>query len=437
VTVSVCPVGPRRTIIGIASFIALLAGSAVAAAPTPVAQDNPRHHGSTTVAPATSDGVTVLFLGDSLALCGFGKRLDAHFRETPEVKATYTYMACATHPLSWLKDKPYTTIKTHCGFWTIESVPGSREPKEMEDMYGMRRRSSPKSYPVPKLEDLLERIRPDILVMQTGGNLFDLFPGKKDVRPDRDGAALRKFVVPFLLKAAGPSSSLRKIYWVGSPTTGRVSKNVQDFVIEQVRLHVGRMGSVIDSRSFVSYPYRHMEPDHEHFQGAEMDEWADKVFAVIKPDLSRTAVAAMKPLHDLALLVAAANQPPPPPEAPKDQALVLSGRLTFKSKPMRVEQLLPYQESLVGFVYDVRRVITGQYAERQVLVMHPAHIGLKKQALRKYRIGHSYKLHLRELEGTPWNTVKRKDDSGLIDLQPYIQLDDESRFPGANRPNSN
>src|SRR4030081_454137 len=136
--------------------------------------------------PTPPTGVTVLFLGDSLALCGFGKRLDAHLRETPEVKGTYTYMACATHPLSWLKDKPYTTIKTRCGFWTIESVPGSRQPKEMEDMYGMRRRSSPKSYPVPKLEELLARVRPDVLVMQTGGNLFDLFPDKKTVPPERD-----------------------------------------------------------------------------------------------------------------------------------------------------------------------------------------------------------------------------------------------------------
>ena len=428
----------RRTFFGfgIAVFFALFANQAfAAAAATPVPPDKTHQPNVVNAAPVKTDGVAVLFLGDSLALCGFGKRLDAHFRDTPGVKATYTYTACATHPLSWLKDKPYTTIKTRCGFWTIESVPGSREPKEMEDMYGMRRGSTPKSYPVPKLEDLLARIRPDILVMQTGGNLFDLFPGKRDVRPERDGPALRKFVVPFLLRAAGPASSLRKIYWVGSPTSGRVSKNVQDFMIEQVRVHVGRLGTVIDSRPFVSYPYHHMEPDREHFQGADMDEWADKVFAAIKPDLSPAAIAAMKPLNELAPVVASINQPSPPAEPPNDQTLSVTGRLTFKSKPMGVEQLLPYQESLVGFVYDVRKVVAGQYADQRVLVMHPAHIGLKKQALRKYRIGHTYKLRLRELEGTPWATVKRKDDSGLIDLQPYIQVEDENRFPEATHPN--
>src|SRR6188472_1014223 len=63
--------------------------------------------------------LNVLILGDSLALCGFGKRLDERFREDPKVGSTYTYMACGTNPLSWLKHKPYTSIKAPCGFWSI------------------------------------------------------------------------------------------------------------------------------------------------------------------------------------------------------------------------------------------------------------------------------------------------------------------------------
>ena len=430
----------RRTLfaIGIAGLVALLGSETFAAAATPVAQDkthppNADPHASINATPATPGGVTVLFLGDSLALCGFGKRLDAHLREAPEVKATYTYMACATHPLSWLKDKPYTTIKTRCGFWTIESVPGSRQPKEMEDMYGMRRRSSPKSYPVPKLEDLLARVRPDVLVMQTGGNLFDLFPDKKTVRPERDTAALRKFVGPFITRAISAPSTLRKIYWIGPPTSGRVSKPVQDFVADQVRLHLGGAGMLIDSRSLITYPYRHMEPDHEHFQGEDMDAWADKVFAIIKQDLSARRLP-MKLLSE-SLPSPAPSVVAAPAEPPATDVVEVSARLVHKSKPMRVEEFLPYQESLVGFVYDVKKVSLGQYTEKQILVMHPAYIGLKKQPLRKYRVGHTYKLQLRELERTPWGTIKRKDDSGLIDLQPYIQVEDENRFPETTHPN--
>jgi hypothetical protein len=409
----------RRTLfaIGIAGLVALVGSEVFAAATTPTATP----HASITATPAPRDGATVLFLGDSLALCGFGKRLDAHLRDAPEVKATYTYMACDT------------TIKTHCGFWTIESVSGSRQPKEMEDMYGMRRRSSPKSYPVPKLEELLARVRPDVLVMQTGGNLFDLFPDKKTVRPERDTAALRKFVGPFITKAISAPSTLRKIYWIGPPTSGRVSKPVQDFVAEQVRLHLGGAGMLIDSRTLITYPYRHMEPDREHFQGEDMDAWADKVFAIIKQDLS-TQRLPMKLLSE-SLPSPAPSAVAAPAEAPATDVVEVSARLVHKSKPMRVEEFLPYRESLVGFVYDVKKVSLGQYTENQILVMHPAYIGLKKQPLRKYRVGKTYKLQLRELERTPWSTIKRKDDSGLIDLQPYIQVEDESRFPEATHPN--
>ncbi|HMG05904.1 MAG TPA: hypothetical protein VK581_10605, partial [Chthoniobacterales bacterium] len=56
--------------------------------------------------PQSQEGVSVLILGDSLALCGFGKRLDERFRKNPRVKATFTYLACGTNPLSWLKERP-------------------------------------------------------------------------------------------------------------------------------------------------------------------------------------------------------------------------------------------------------------------------------------------------------------------------------------------
>src|SRR6266567_2065525 len=105
----------------------------------------------------------------------------------------------------------------------------------------------------------------------------------------------------------------------------------------------------------------------------------------------------------------------------------------FKSKPMQVEEFLPYRESMVGFVYDVRRVLAGKYNDEQILIMHPAYIGLKQQSLRKYQIGRTYTLRLHELEGTPWGTVKRRDDSGRIDLQPYITVEDEAKYPGSTR----
>ena len=90
---------------------------------------------------------------------------------------------------------------------------------------------------------------------------------------------------------------------------------------------------------------------------------------------------------------------------------------------------MPYQEFLVGFVYDVEQVIAGEYGEKQILVMHPAYIGLQPQSLGKFRIGRNYELQLRTLDGSVWSTIKSKDDSGRIELEPYIRVQDEARYP--------
>jgi hypothetical protein len=392
--------------------------------------------------PAAQDparNLTVLILGDSLALCGFGKRLDEKFRQDPRVKSTFTYITCATHPLSWLKEKPYTNIKTHCGFWSIESVPNSDRVKELPDVYGMTRGHRPKPHLVPKLDDLLAATDPDVLIMQTGGNLFGLFSGRQNVKPDRDGPALRKYLTPFIEKAIAPPSRLRKIYWVAPPTSGRVSKEIQDFVFEQTRRDIGGVANVIDSRALVSYPYKHMEPDHEHFIGEDMTKWADNVFAIIDRDLSAQPWSSLKPLSgSIASAPVATPIPPVAPVAtpsgplarPSTAAtLVVNARLVFKSKPIHRRQLLPYQEFMIGLIYDVKEVLAGEYQEKQILVMHPAYIGLRRQSLSKYHLGRTYQLQLRELEDSIWNTVKSKDDSGRIDLQPYIRIQDEARYP--------
>ncbi len=378
---------------------------------------------------AGHDGINVLILGDSLALCGFGKRLDERFRKSPQVKATFTYLACGTTPLSWLKDRPYTHIQTHCGFVSIESNPGSGHVKELQDVYGQTRGHTPGSHAVPKLEDLLATLQPDILIMQTGTNLFDLFPDKRSVNPNRHGPALRSYLVPFITKAVRTPSNLRKIYWVASPTSGRVSKEIQDFVLQQTRSDVGNVANVIDSRTLVSYPYHHMEPDKEHFLGADMDQWADRVFDIVEHDLSLQPLASLKPLAQTAVAPAPATDSAPPAEKPQEKTLQVKAKLISKTEPVPVKEFLPYQEFLVGYVYEVTRVIAGEYSEKQILVMHPAYINLEKQRLGRYRIGRTYRLQLHELENTVWKTVKSKDDSGLINLQPYIRVQDEVRHP--------
>ena len=379
---------------------------------------------------AVHDGINVLILGDSLALCGFGKRLDERFRESPLTKATFTYLACGTNPLSWLKERPYTNIKTHCGFVSMESLGGGMM-REVNDVYGQTRGHVPGSHPVPKLEDLLVTHQPDILIMQTGTNLFDLFPDHKSVNPNRHGPELRSYFVPFINKAVRTPSNLRRIYWVASPTSGRVSGEIQDFVLQQTRNDIGHVANVIDSRTLVAYPYRHMEPDKEHFLGADMDQWADRVFDIVERDLSSHSITSLTPLAQMQPAIGAGPviQPTPPAEKPKEQTLQVKAKLIAKTEPVPVKEFLPYQEFLVGYLYEITRVIAGEYSEKQILVMHPAYIKLEEQRLGRWRVGRTYRLQLHELENTVWKTVKSKDDSGLINLEPYIRVQDEMRHP--------
>jgi len=416
-TLNVGRFSKRLAIAAIASSISI--PSLAQNTPTPV--DSPRD-------------LTVLILGDSLGLCGFGKRLDQEFRSDPRVKSVFTYCACGTNPLSWLKEKPYAHVQTHCGYWSIESLPDSHAIKELHDVYGMTRGHTPKSYPVPKLDDLLATIQPDILVMQTGANLFGLFSGREKVKPDHDAPVLRKYLVPFVKKAITPPSKLRKIYWVAPPKSGRVSDQVQEFVFEQTQNDIGSVAHVIDSRKLVAYPYKHMEPDKEHFVGEDMNRWTDNVWGEIDRDLSAQSWSNVRPLTESLARLAEAEKPASAPSAaPATASLIVKAKLVFKTKPIRREELLPYQEFLVGFVYDVKEVIMGEYAEKQILVMHPAYIGLRRQSLGKFRIGRTYELQLRDLDGSVWSTVKSKDDSGRLDLQPYIRIQDEARYPESAR----
>jgi hypothetical protein len=88
---------------------------------------------------------------------------------------------------------------------------------------------------------------------------------------------------------------------------------------------------------------------------------------------------------------------------------------------------------LVGHVYSIEDVLSGEYQEKEILVMHPAHIKLKEEPLEKYAVGETYKLELVDFEGSVWESIKRSDSTGKLDLLPFIQKEDEARAPSLKR----
>ena len=378
--------------------------------------------------PGTPSGLRVLILGDSMSLCGFGKRLDQKLRGDPKIEAIFTYMACGATPLSWLKEPPFTEVKTFCGFWSIESVAGTRAPKEIQDTYATRAGESPTAETIPKLPDLLTTVDPDILVVQSDTNLLSLFRDGKTLLPRLHGRLLSNYITPFLAAAVAGSSNVKKIYWVGSPRSARVSEQIQSFVLERIRTGAPPELTVIDSRQLIPNPHGNMKVDNEHFMGVEMDDWADEVFALIDRDLPAISLIP----RDRPKAKEQRSSGAEPSRAPRPRPVIqLRARLAFTSKPLELSQVTPYQESLVGYVYDVIDVLKGTYPQNQVLVMHPAHLRRKRQPLDQYHVGEIYDLTLTKIEGTPWETVKARDESENLSLEPYIRVEDEALFPGA------
>lgn len=327
-------------------------------------------------------------------------------------------MACGTQPLSWTMLKAYAQAQSRCGFWSIESGPSG--PVSMQDTYGMRRGHRPSRHPVPKIEKLLPRVRPDILVVQLGNNLFDLLKGRAK---SRNGAVLGPFVTPFLSKVTNAKPGPQRLYWVTPPVCGSVPESAQETLVEYLDSCAGNDMRVVDSRGLIEYPYRHLQPDKQHFFGEDMHRWADKVYAIIKDDLKHDPLSHSNPL--LVASPAAAEA-----DAPEDlgQKLVVKCSLETINPPFRHEEIAPYNESLVAFVYRVHQVLRGKFDGTHLVVLHAAHIAGKRQSMHRFSVGQTRILRLRPVDQTPWATLKAKDDPRFLELDRFIREEDHSKL---------
>ncbi|MGA0176551.1 MAG: hypothetical protein ACO3YO_07305 [Chthoniobacterales bacterium] len=358
----------------------------------------------------------MLILGDSMALCGFGPRLDDLFRASgvPDVN---TYMACGTHPLSWTQLKSYAKAQSRCGFWKIESAPEG--PVSFQDTYGMRRGHRPSKHPVPKIEELLPATRPDVLIVQLGNNLFDLLKGRGK---SRDGAVLEPFINPFLSLVGQADPPVRRLYWVAPPVCGSTPAEVQDTLVERLNALAGPSMTVIDSRGLIEYPYRNLQPDKQHFFGEDMQVWAQRVHGLIEQDLGA------RPLNSSEMFLVSSEGAGL--EIPRDEApqLVVSCSLEKINPPFRHEEIAPYNDSLVAFVYRVHQVLKGKFDGTHLVVLHAAHIAGKRQSMHRFSTGQKRILRLRPVDATPWATLKAKDDPRFLLLDRFIPEEDHAKL---------
>lgn len=367
---------------------------------------------------ATPGVSSLLILGDSMALCGFGKKLDQLFRGAG-VNWVNTYMACGTNPLSWLSIKPYLKARARCGFHKIESVIDG-EPAVFQDTYGMRRGHRPSSHPVPKLETLIPMCRPEIVVVQLGNNLFDILKGSKHERMSK---LLQPYIGPFLARLVGPESPVRRVYWVTPPVCKRIKEKSQDILVETIRSQNHDWLRVIDSRLLIKYPYSNLQPDKQHFFGRDMNIWAEAVFEIINKDLDESTLPPS--------LDQAPQQPvdsPPSADAELAPSLIARCRLLEKTEPFTLDEIAPYHESLVGYVYKIEEIYRGEYEGDRLVVLRPAHIDKNLQPLDQHQPSRSTTLCLIPLEETRWGTLKTKDPADSDELDRFLCEEDHIRL---------
>jgi hypothetical protein len=365
---------------------------------------------------------SVLIIGDSMSLCGFGQQLDKLFRAAG-FGWVNTYMACGTNPLSWTTLKGFQSAKTKCGFSKIESRNG-QAPLVFQDTYGMSRGHRPAPYDVPKIENLLSACRPEILVVQLGNNLFDLLKGGNFARMP---SLLQPYLGPFLARVVGDNSSVRRVYWVAPPVCERISGRSHDILVESIKAQNSEWLRVIDSRVLIQYPYRNLQPDRQHFFGPDMTIWADGVFKIIEQDLANS------PLPPSAAPARIEQTPMPPvkTEAKIEPSLVVWARLEKKVEPYTLEEIAPYHESLVAYVYRVLRVYQGRCSSKLIVVLRPAHIDGAAVDLKKFQPYQASKLHLIPVEETRWATLKAKELPGSEELDRFLCEEDHATLSGS------
>lgn len=379
---------------------------------------------------ASENGLRVLILTDSMGMAGMGPVIDECFRSCPGVSAVHTIMACGTNPLSWMKAPPYRKATTRCGFWSIESVDGKKQPQQIQNYYGAKRGSRPKPHTIPKIEDLIPAIKPDILIIQNGNNFFGTFKKGNQVNPERNGPVIRAHVNPMIQWLTKNASSVKRLYWITPPQAGNVSPEVQAFIHDIIAECVGQIGITIDSRKITNYPYKSQARDKMHFSGKPAHDWGRDSFRIIAEDLAQHDITKLPPIS-----AAPESQSTPHPSENKNQvdAICLKVRLKTASSIPDRKSFAPYGECMVAYLYEVVEVMSGRYDAKELLIYHPAYIKNAQQDLSKFKKNKDLELSVTELKDESlWATVTQNDEVGAADHTPYILCEDVNRHPNSD-----
>jgi hypothetical protein len=205
----------------------------------------------------------VLMLGDSLSVGPFGQEMQHFLIERFGESRVYLLASCGSSPEHWLGSEP--EFISRCGYRV-------KTPRQyMLGEYEKGRRPEP--FPTPKLEQILLKTRPDLVLVQLGTNWFDLL--EQAATPEvleRLESIVERFVAA--LQGAEPRPQL---VWITPPDSARF-RRVQGMVTALLR-RVGRRRcfSCIDSSALVQYVPGQSGADGVHYATVAAEKWANGV----------------------------------------------------------------------------------------------------------------------------------------------------------------
>jgi len=317
----------------------------------------------------------VLFLGDSFSKGAFGTTLDAQMRAAGlEVFTSVTGGASA---YDWLPE--FGTTSCDIGYW--EKTPRS----EKRISYIAR---------VPKLDELVARYRPDVVVIQGGTNMYSVLTSKRRSH-DANVAEFERLLgrIGEITRSAGA-----KVFWI-TPATAhpkRFSPELQNEMLTGLNRVVTNYGRVFDSYAVTRFTDPYPGTDGIHYGPTEAAAWARLVARELipfvgtgaspprsrgggrrsfwdifrrdrPPDPTATATTASATVEDAPPAVAIRRAELVRPSA--SEKVEVEVVLRQKSAVKNLNEVT-YRSALGVFEYDVIRIVNGSYPHARIRIAH-------------------------------------------------------------------
>jgi len=215
-----------------------------------------------------SSASKVLMIGDSLTVGPFGDLVEAWLLQALGTERVAVYGACGSSPEHWLASQK--DFVAHCGYRETTTQ------RHILEEYQHGRRPHPVS--TPKIETLLARFRPQIVIVQLGTNHYDsLQHDGKNSLPQ-----LAAYYESFANALHDPGGSERMVIWITPPDSSKFPKWVEDDVDNLILSTNHRHGFL----SFVSRKYTHYTlgktgSDGVHYNEAAAALWSAPVIRML------------------------------------------------------------------------------------------------------------------------------------------------------------